>query len=108
MRKRSTGTPERIKGYHDLKEFVASLKPPRRIMIMVKAGAPVDAVIDQLKPLLSKGDIIIDGGNSLYQDTARRVKEALLRRPAAISKPFPKFTLRPLGSLTRGASVSIM
>src|SRR5689334_8899020 len=56
------GTADRIKGYHDVKDFVASLKSPRRIMIMVKAGAPVDAVIDQLKPLLSKGDILIDGG----------------------------------------------
>ncbi|MFO1092858.1 MAG: decarboxylating NADP(+)-dependent phosphogluconate dehydrogenase [Planctomycetaceae bacterium] len=68
------GTATRIKGYHDLKEFVASLKPPRRMMIMVKAGAPVDAVIDQLKPLLSKGDIIIDGGNSYFPDTNRRSK----------------------------------
>jgi 6-phosphogluconate dehydrogenase len=69
------GTPERIKGYHDLQAFVASLKPPRRVMIMVKAGAPVDAVIEQLKPLLSPGDIIIDGGNSDFRDTNRRHEE---------------------------------
>jgi 6-phosphogluconate dehydrogenase len=68
------GTADRIKGYNDVKEFVASLKTPRRIMIMVKAGAPVDAVIDQLKPLLSKGDILIDGGNSYFPDTNRRSK----------------------------------
>lgn len=66
------GTADRIKGYHTLKDFVDSLKAPRRIMIMVKAGGPVDAVIDQLKPLLAPGDIIIDGGNSDYKDTNRR------------------------------------
>ncbi len=58
-----------------LPEFVESLERPRKIMIMVKAGAPVDAVIDQLKPLLQEGDMIIDGGNSLYTDTERRVKD---------------------------------
>ncbi len=57
-----------------LEEFVGSLKRPRKAMIMVKAGAPVDAVIDQLVPLLEKGDIIIDGGNSLWTDTQRREK----------------------------------
>ncbi len=56
--------------------FVASLASPRTIMLMVKAGAPVDAVIDQLVPLLDAGDIVIDGGNSLYTDTERR-SEAL-------------------------------
>lgn len=57
-----------------LEEFVASLARPRKAMIMVKAGAPVDAVIDQLVPLLEPGDIIIDGGNSLWTDTQRREK----------------------------------
>jgi len=57
-----------------LAEFVGSLKRPRRAMIMVKAGAPVDAVIDQLVPLLEPGDVIIDGGNSLWTDTQRREK----------------------------------
>jgi 6-phosphogluconate dehydrogenase len=55
-----------------LAEFVASLAVPRRIMLMVQAGAPVDAVIEQLIPLLAPGDIVIDGGNSLYTDTERR------------------------------------
>ncbi len=76
------GTSDRIKGYHELKDFVASLNSPRRMMIMVKAGAPVDAVIEQLKPLLDKGDIIIDGGNSDFRDTNRRhedLKKAGLR-----------------------------
>ncbi len=57
-----------------LEAFVASLKRPRKAMIMVKAGAPVDAVIEQLIPLLEPGDIIIDGGNSLWTDTQRREK----------------------------------
>src|SRR5216110_86453 len=58
-----------------LEEFVAALKKPRVAMMMVKAGAPVDAVIGQLAPLLEKGDVIIDGGNSLFTDTQRRAKE---------------------------------
>ena len=57
-----------------LEEFVSSLASPRKAMIMVKAGGPVDAVIDQLVPLLEPGDIIIDGGNSLWTDTQRREK----------------------------------
>jgi 6-phosphogluconate dehydrogenase len=58
-----------------MEEFVAALKKPRIAMMMVKAGAPVDAVINQLAPLLEKGGIIIDGGNSLFTDTQRRGKE---------------------------------
>ncbi len=57
-----------------LEEFVGALKRPRKAQIMVKAGAPVDAVIEQLIPLLESGDIIIDGGNSLWTDTQRREK----------------------------------
>jgi 6-phosphogluconate dehydrogenase len=64
-----------ITGAFSLEEFVASLERPRKIMLMVKAGAPVDASIQQLLPLLEAGDIIIDGGNSHYADTNRRVKE---------------------------------
>jgi 6-phosphogluconate dehydrogenase len=59
-------------GAPTLVEFVASLAKPRTVMLMVKAGAPVDAVIEQLVPLLDAGDIVIDGGNSLYTDTERR------------------------------------
>lgn len=58
----------------ELREFTDSLAKPRKAMIMVKAGAPVDAVIEQLVPLLEPGDIIIDGGNSLWTDTQRREK----------------------------------
>jgi 6-phosphogluconate dehydrogenase len=57
-----------------LEEFVQSMQSPRQIFIMVKAGAPVDAVIDSLVPLLAPGDIIIDGGNSYFPDTVRREK----------------------------------
>ena len=58
-----------------IEEFVGALKKPRIAMMMVKAGPPVDAVINELVPLLEKGDIIIDGGNSLFTDTQRRGKE---------------------------------
>lgn len=64
-----------VKAAYTIEDFVNSLERPRKILIMVKAGAPVDGVIDQLKPLLDEGDIIIDGGNSLYDDTARRTRE---------------------------------
>lgn len=64
-----------IKPAYTLKEFVDSLESPRKIMLLVKAGAPVDATIQQLIPLLGKGDLIIDGGNSFFLDTERRAKE---------------------------------
>ena len=61
-------------GCTTLKELVDSLKTPRKIMLMIKAGDPVDLMIDQLLPYLEAGDIIIDGGNSNFHDTTRRVK----------------------------------
>ncbi|HWI56427.1 MAG TPA: decarboxylating NADP(+)-dependent phosphogluconate dehydrogenase, partial [Bacillota bacterium] len=61
-------------GAHSLEEMVALLKRPRRVMLMVKAGKPVDEFIEHLLPLLEPGDIIIDGGNSLFDDTVRRTK----------------------------------
>ena len=61
--------------YYTVKEFVESLETPRRILLMVKAGAGTDAAIDSLKPYLDKGDIIIDGGNTFFQDTIRRNRE---------------------------------
>lgn len=64
-----------VQATYTIEEFVASLERPRKILIMVKAGAPVDAMIEQLKPLLDEGDILIDGGNSLFTDTARRARE---------------------------------
>src|SRR6266403_2942951 len=64
-----------IRPTRTMEEFAGALKRPRKAMIMVKAGAPVDAVINQLAPLLEKGDVIIDGGNSLFTDTQRRCKD---------------------------------
>jgi 6-phosphogluconate dehydrogenase len=69
------GNEGQIVGSKDIKDFVDQLATPRAIMVMVKAGKPVDDVIAELKPLLAKGDLIIDGGNSLFTDTERRVEE---------------------------------
>jgi len=68
----TTAKGSKVQGYHTVEELVASLKKPRRVFILVKAGKPVDAVIDQLVPLLDPGDIIIDGGNSHFPDSQRR------------------------------------
>ena len=64
----------RVLGAHSIAEMVAMLKKPRRVMMLVKAGRPVDEFIEQLIPHLETGDIIIDGGNSLFEDTNRRQK----------------------------------
>ncbi|MFM5888486.1 MAG: NADP-dependent phosphogluconate dehydrogenase [Dolichospermum sp.] len=64
-----------VRAAFSLEQFVASLERPRKILVMVQAGKPVDAVIQQLKPLLQEGDIIIDGGNSWFEDTERRTQE---------------------------------
>ena len=64
----------KVIGAHSIPEMVAQLKTPRRVMMLVKAGPPVDEFIEQLLPHLEKGDIIIDGGNSLFEDTIRRTK----------------------------------
>jgi 6-phosphogluconate dehydrogenase len=64
-----------ITGIEKIEEFVGSLKRPRKVMLMVKAGSPVDSVITQLKKLLEPGDIIIDGGNSFFEDTENRSKQ---------------------------------
>jgi 6-phosphogluconate dehydrogenase len=64
-----------VKGVNTLEEMIAQLKAPRKLMMLVPAGNPVDSVINDLKPLLQKGDIIIDGGNSHYTDTLRRINE---------------------------------
>jgi 6-phosphogluconate dehydrogenase len=69
------GEGKNVQPTRTMEEFIGALKRPREAMIMVKAGAPVDAVIGQLAPLLEKGDVIIDGGNSLFTDTQRRGKE---------------------------------
>lgn len=66
---------KQVIGAYSIEDFVHSLEKPRKIILLVKAGAPVDAVLAQLKPLLDAGDIVVDGGNSFFQDTRRREKE---------------------------------
>src|SRR5512142_2958569 len=72
LAKEAKGT--KVIGAHSIEEMVALLKRPRRVMLMVKAGAAVDEFIEHLLPHLEAGDIIIDGGNSLFEDTIRRTK----------------------------------
>ena len=64
-----------VVGAYSIQDFVRSLEKPRKIILLVKAGQPVDDIVAQLKPLLDKGDIIIDGGNSFFVDTRRREQE---------------------------------
>jgi len=66
---------DRIHGFAELKEFVRAIERPRKVVLLVKAGAPTDKTIDGLLPLLDPGDIIIDGGNAHWLDTIRREKE---------------------------------
>ncbi len=71
---RQESKQQKIQGVEQIKELIDILRKPRAIMLLVPAGAPVDAVIDELIPLLQKGDIIIDGGNSFYKDTNLRAQ----------------------------------
>lgn len=66
------GVGDKLRGFKELKDFVASLERPRRVIILVKAGAPVDSTIAQLAELMEEGDIIVDGGNEWYENTERR------------------------------------
>ena len=70
------GSGKRFTGANTLQEFVAALARPRKIFMLVKAGPAVDELIDKLAPLLQPGDILIDGGNSLFTDTIRRARQA--------------------------------
>lgn len=70
------GKGKNILGAHSLEEFISSLKKPRKIMLMVKAGVAVDEFMQKLFPLMDRGDIIIDGGNSFFADTIRRTRES--------------------------------
>ncbi|MFH1530605.1 MAG: decarboxylating NADP(+)-dependent phosphogluconate dehydrogenase [Pseudomonadota bacterium] len=65
----------RLQGCRTLEEFVAAIDRPRRILVMIKVGRPVDLVLEQLREILDEGDIVIDGGNSWYMDTRRRERE---------------------------------
>ena len=73
------GRDKNFIGCHSLEKLVSSLRPPRRIMMMVRAGQPVDELLNALIPMLEKGDILIDGGNSHYPDSMRRCVEAAAR-----------------------------
>src|SRR2546423_6196841 len=66
---------KQVIGAYTIEDFVRSLEKPRKIILLVKAGGPVDDVLAHLKPLLEAGDIVIDGGNSFFEDTRRREKE---------------------------------
>src|SRR5215210_4362260 len=66
-----------FEGTTTFEAFTAALERPRRMMMMIPAGKPVDATIEKLRPLLARGDVVIDGGNSWFEDTERR--EAALR-----------------------------
>lgn len=68
-------TSQNITPYYNIKDFVQSLKRPRKVFIMIKSGKPVDNMIQELLPYLQKGDLIIDGGNSYFKDTSRRIEE---------------------------------
>ncbi|NLO68129.1 MAG: decarboxylating NADP(+)-dependent phosphogluconate dehydrogenase [Bacteroidales bacterium] len=72
---RETAGREGIRLAESLAGLVEALQPPRKVMLMIKAGEPVDEMIRQLVPLLSRGDVIIDGGNSNFSDTTRRMRE---------------------------------
>jgi len=72
LKNEAAGT--QVVGAHTMSEFIQLLKPPRRVMIMVKAGDAVDQMIENILPHLEKGDIIIDGGNSHWPDSSRRTK----------------------------------
>lgn len=65
---------KQIQGAYSLEELVGQLEKPRKIFLMVKAGQPVDVLVEQLLPLLEEGDILIDGGNSHFPDTQRRTE----------------------------------
>jgi len=79
---RGRGRDRRFVGAHDAAGFVAALERPRRIVLMVKAGAPVDAMLAELRPHLEPGDVVVDGGNSHWPDTDRRIAELA---PAGLS-----------------------
>lgn len=72
----SRGQGKNITDCYSLEDLVANLKPPRKILMMIRAGKPIDDMIDALLPLLDKGDILIDGGNSAFSDSARRLHKS--------------------------------
>lgn len=75
MESRVKTQKDKVTAVYELKDFVDSLEAPRKVILMVKAGPVVDAVVDSLLPFLSEGDIVIDAGNSYYKDTSRRMAD---------------------------------
>ncbi|MCE2611842.1 NADP-dependent phosphogluconate dehydrogenase [Flavobacteriaceae bacterium D16] len=73
--KEEGGNPEKVDATTEIKDFVAGLSKPRKIMLLVPAGKAVDAVISSIRPYLENGDLLIDGGNSFFSDTDRRTTE---------------------------------
>ena len=88
------GNLPNVVGCHTLEALVATLSKPRKVMLMVKAGPAVDQLIASLTPLLSAGDVIIDGGNTLFSDTERRTREL-----EAAGLQVGRFTRTPSGRL---------
>lgn len=80
--------------YYTVQEFVESLETPRRILLMVKAGAGTDSAIDSLKPYLDKGDIIIDGGNTFFQTPSAVIVNSL---PKVLILSVPVFPVEKRG-----------
>ena len=72
---RAAGLGANVRGFHSAADFVASLQKPRAVIIMVSAGRPVDETIEKLAVHMERGDVLIDGGNSFYEDTERRIRE---------------------------------
>ena len=72
-RAQKEGLGEKLVGFEDVKDFVQSLQKPRSVIILVKAGAPVDQTVTQLMKYMEPGDIIIDGGNEWYENTEKRI-----------------------------------
>lgn len=79
-----------IQGFYSLQEFVSSLERPRKILLMIKSGDPVDHTINALLPFLEEGDIIIDGGNSYFLDSERRFKELKSKQIFLLEQVFPE------------------
>ena len=85
-------TGKKAAATRSLEEFLGALAVPRRILMMVPAGKPVDAVIDSLRPHLQAGDVLIDGGNTYFADTVRRI--AAMRRPRSATARASRRQLR--------------
>ena len=96
----------KVVGAHSIEELAQLLKRPRRIMLMVKAGDTVDQTIDHVVPYLETGDIVIDGGNSLFTDSNRRTK-SLPRKGSSSSAPASPAAKKARASAPRSCPAAI-